>query len=48
MAFYLWWLTNIWIPAQMCAQTLGAYQPSEPQAQLICQALLAPGGQIIP
>lgn len=41
MAFVFWWLMMIWQPALMCAQTNGAYRPSEAQAVAICDALRA-------
>lgn len=39
MTFVMWWLLNIWIPAQLCASTGGLYVPAEPQAVVICEAL---------
>lgn len=40
MEYAMWFLLNIWIPAQMCVATNGAYLPSEAQAQVICAAIL--------
>jgi hypothetical protein len=44
MDFVMWFLLNVWIPAQQCASTGGLYVPAEPQAVVICEAMLTVQG----